>query len=89
MLNSEKIAKNLMEANQLVNDNTIDSIDRASRLLEKLEEIDSKYVKTSEELKNIYYEIQETSRDIYSLKEDTEYDPYEMQEIERRFERKN
>ena len=84
MLNSEKIAKNLMEANQLVNDNTIDSIDRASRLLEKLEEIDSKYVKTSEELKNIYYNRQEISRDINYYSEEMEFDESERESVEER-----
>lgn len=84
MLNSEKIAKNLMEANQLVNDNTIDSIDRASRLLEKLEEIDSKYVKTSEELKNIYYNLQEISRDINYYSEEMEFDESERESVEER-----
>ena len=84
MLNSEKIAKNLMEANQLVNDNTIDSIDRASRLLEKLEEIDSKYIKTSEELKNIYYNLQEISRDINYYSEEMEFDESERESVEER-----
>lgn len=84
MLNSEKIAKNLMEANQLVNDNTIDSVDRASRLLEKLEEIDSKYIKTSEELKNIYYNLQEISRDINYYSEEMEFDESERESVEER-----
>lgn len=84
MLNSEKIAKNLMEANQLVNDNTIDSIDRASRLLEKLEEIDSIYIKTSEELKNIYYNLQEISRDINYYSEEMEFDESERESVEER-----
>ena len=64
--------------------NTIDSIDRASRLLEKLEEIDSKYVKTSEELKNIYYNLQEISRDINYYSEEMEFDESERESVEER-----
>ena len=58
MMNSEKIAKNLSEADMAIGENTIDMISTAIRALEKIEDIDKKYEETASSLKNIYYEIQ-------------------------------
>ena len=49
-----------------------------------MEEIDSKYVKTSEELKNIYYNLQEISRDINYYSEEMEFDESERESVEER-----
>ena len=46
MLNSEKISKNLNEANTNINESAIDSISLAIRAMEKIEEIDTKYEKS-------------------------------------------
>ena len=43
IMNSEKIAKNLSEADMAIGENTIDMIGTAIRALEKIEDIDKKY----------------------------------------------
>lgn len=84
IMNSEKIAKNLSEADMAIGENTIDVIGTAIRALEKIEDIDKKYEETALDLKNVYYEIQEISRDISSYLEDVEFDEQEREEIETR-----
>lgn len=84
MLNSEKISKNLNEADIAIGENSIDSLNVAIRALEKIENIDNVYEKISSDLKNIYYELQEISRDISSYKDDVYFDEEERNEIEER-----
>ena len=84
IMNSEKIVDNLNEADNLIRENSIDSISIAIRALEKIENIDEKYEQTSTNLKNIYYEIQELSRDISSYKEEIYFDEEENNYIEER-----
>lgn len=84
MLNSEKISTNLNEADDAISNNGIDSLSLAIRALEKIENIDVKYEKTTTNLKNIYYELQELARDISGYKEDTYFDESERNEIENR-----
>ena len=84
MLNSEKISKNLNEADIAIGENSIDSINIAIRALEKIENIDKKYEDISSNLKNIYYELQEISRDISEHKEDVYFDEEERNEVEER-----
>ena len=84
ILNSEKIAKNLGEAETAIGENTIDVIGTAIRALEKIEDIDSKYGETVELLRNTYYDLQEISRDISGYMEDIEFNEQEQEEIERR-----
>ena len=84
MLNSEKISKNLNEADIAIEENSIDSINTAIRALEKIENIDKKYEDISSNLKNIYYELQEISRDISEHKEDVYFDEQERNEVEER-----
>ena len=84
MLNSEKISKNLNEADIAIGENSIDSINTAIRALEKIENIDKKYEDISSNLKNIYYELQEISRDISEHKEDVYFDEQERNEVEER-----
>lgn len=84
MLNSEKISKNLNEADIAIGENSIDSINVAIRSLEKIENIDKKYEDISSNLKNIYYELQEISRDISEHKEDVYFDEQERNEVEER-----
>ena len=62
ILNSEKITKNLKEADILISENGVDSISMAIRALENIETIDSKYEKIASNLKSIYYELQELAR---------------------------
>ena len=84
MLNSEKISKNLNEADIAIGENSIDNLNTAIRALEKIENIDNIYEKISSNLKNIYYELQEISRDISNYKEDVYFDEEERNEIEER-----
>ena len=84
MFNSEKISKNLNEADIAIGENSIDSLNTAIRALEKIENIDNVYEKISSDLKSIYYELQEISRDISSYKDDVYFDEEERNEIEER-----
>ncbi|MCI9063580.1 MAG: DNA repair protein RecN [Clostridia bacterium] len=84
IINSEKIANSLNEADELIGENTIDLLSSSIRALEKIETIDEKYEKTASNLKNIYYELQEISRDIADYKDDTEFDEEERNNIEER-----
>ena len=81
-MNSEKIVKNLSEADMAVGENTIDIISSAIRALDKIADIDERYQKTVTNLKDSYYQIQEISRDISSFLEDVEFDEQEREEIE-------
>lgn len=83
-LNSEKISENLIEADTLLSENTIDSLSMVIRALEKIENIDKKYEKASTDLKNSYYELQELSRDISNYKEDIYFDEEERNYVEER-----
>ncbi len=83
-MNSEKIAKNLSEADMAIGENTIDIIGTAIRALEKIEDIDKRYQETVSSLRDSYYQMQEISRDISSYLEDVEFDEQEREEIETR-----
>ena len=83
-MNSEKIVKNLSEADMAIGENTIDIIGTPIRALEKIEDIDKKYQETVSNLKESYYQIQEISRDISGYLEDVEFDEQEREEIETR-----
>ena len=82
--NSEKIAKNLSEAEMSVGENTIDLIGSAIRALEKIENIDRKYEETTESLKDIYYGMQEISANLSKYLSDIEFDEQEREEVETR-----
>ena len=83
-MNSEKIVKNLSEADIAIGENTIDIIRTAIRALEKIEDIDKKYQETVSNLKESYYQIQEISRDISSYLEDVDFDEQEREKVEER-----
>ena len=84
MLNSEKIVYNLNEAENNISENSIDVISSAIRALEKIENIDEKYLKVNSNLKNIYYELQELSRDMINYREEIFFDEEERNYIEER-----
>ena len=83
-MNSEKIAKNLSEADMAIGENTIDIINSAIRALEKISDIDKRYEETASSLKDSYYQIQEISRDISSYLEDIDFDEQEREKVEER-----
>ena len=84
IMNSEKISINLCEADEIIQNNTIEGLSSAIRALEKIENIDGKYEKTAINLKNIYYELQELARDISDFKEDIFFDEQTRNEVEER-----
>ena len=84
IMNSEKIAQSLNEADLAIGENTIDLLSTSIRALEKIEQIDKKYEQTVSGLKSVYYELQEISKDISSYREDTYFDEQERNEIEQR-----
>ena len=84
IMSSEKISKNLAEAENQISNNTIDSLNIAIKSIEKIEQYNSEYSKIVERLKNAYYEIQETSYDLTSFSEDMCYDEEELDQIEKR-----
>lgn len=83
-LNSEKISKNLKEADNLLSENTIDTLSMAIRALEKIENIDKKYEQINTSLKSSYYELQELARDINTYNEEMFFDEEERNYIEER-----
>ena len=84
IVNAEKIAENLKEADNSLGNNAIDAISIAIRALEKIEDIDSQYKETASNLKSSYYELQEISREISSKREDINFDEEERSIIEER-----
>lgn len=84
MLNSEKISEGLNEVDEEIGTHAIDSISKAVRALEKIENLDNTYGEKLNNLKSIYYDLQELSRDISGLKDDINFDEEERQKIEER-----
>lgn len=84
MLNSEKISEGLNEVDLEIGSNAIDSISKAVRALEKIENLDNAYEEKLNNLKSIYYDLQELSRDVSGLKDDIDFDEEERQKIEMR-----
>ena len=84
MLNSEKIAENLKQTDIALSENAIDSISVSIRALEKIENIDEKYEKTTSNLKNIYYELQEIAREISNSREEIDFNDEDRNKIEER-----
>ena len=84
MLNSEKIIKNLQEADICIGEKGIDVINSAIRSLEKIENIDSNYSNMVASLKNIYYDMQEIARDIKNDKEGIDFEEEEREQTEQR-----
>lgn len=84
ILNAEKIAESLQQAENCIGENAIDCISTAIRALEKIETLDENYAKASSNLKNMYYELQEISRDITNYAQDVDFEEAERKEIEER-----
>lgn len=84
ILNSEKISKSLIEADNYLNENVQDSINMSIKALEKIEDFNSNYKQKLSELKSIYYDIQEIGRDISELRDENFFDEENRNEIEER-----
>ena len=82
MMASEKISTNLMEAENQINSNIIDSINSAIKKKKKIEQYNEEYSNLAKRLRDSYYEIQEVGRDLETFSEDTYYDEKEQSEVE-------
>ena len=82
ILASEKIANHLQDAQNEIDNHSIDALNNAIRALEKIEQYNTTYAEIVTRLKNSYYEIQEASRDLAS--EEVYFDQEEQNEIEQR-----
>ena len=89
IINSEKISKNLSEADMQINENALNSISIAIRNLEKIEDINIKYQKTLNSLKSNYYDLQEISIDLSHYNSDTYFDEEERNSVENRLDEIN
>lgn len=84
ILNSEKIVKNLSEADHSLSNEVIDGINLAIHNLEKIADLDKSYKDTLEKLQSTYYDLEDISRDVSGFAEDTCFDGTEQTEIEER-----
>ena len=84
ILNSEKISKNLKEADSSLSDIVLDSLSSTIHNLEKIADFDKSYSDTLEKLQSSYYDLEEISRDVSSFAEDNNFDESEQTEIEER-----
>lgn len=82
MLASEKIASNLQEAQNEIDNHSIDGLNNAIRALEKIEKYNSIYADIVTRLKSSYYEIQEVARDLSV--EEISFDEEEQNRVEQR-----
>lgn len=84
ILNSEKIVKNINEADNIISNSIIDEMNVVIHALEKIEPFDENYSKILERLKSSYYDIQEISYDISDFANDICFDSNEQTKIEQR-----
>lgn len=89
IINAEKIAKSLNEADMQINENALNSISIAIKKLEKIEDINIKYQKTLSSLKSNYYDLQEIAIDLNHYNSDTSFEEKERDEIENRIDEIN
>lgn len=84
ILNSEKIVKNINEADNILSNDVIDGINLAIHNIEKIADLNNSFNNTLEKLKSSYYDLDEISRDISILAENNYFDESEQYEIEER-----
>ena len=82
-MNFEKISKGLNETNSNL-DKSVETINNAVKVMEKIENLDSKYSSKLNEIRNVYYEIEELARDMSSMDEEMYFDENEQNNIEER-----
>lgn len=82
ILASEKIANNLQEAQNEIDNHSIDGLNNAIRALEKIEQYNNVYAEIVTRLKSSYYEIQEVARDLSV--EEVYFDEEEQNKVEQR-----
>ena len=86
IINSEKIAKGIKTAKNLLTQNIIDELSDSIKEMDKIGEYNLEYQKINERLRNCYYELQECEIDLASFEKDVEFDEEEQEKIEQRIE---
>jgi len=84
ILHAEKLSKNLGIAENQILDVSLDSILSAMKALERIEDINEEYKRTSESIKSIYYDLEDIGRNIASYSEDIYFDDKEIDQVEGR-----
>lgn len=84
IMNSEKISKNLLEADQVLNSSVIDKLEIAIKNLERIEEYKTEYSVLAKNLKSSFYEIEEVAREISEYSNENTFDEEELSNIEER-----
>jgi len=82
ILNTEKLSKNLGIAENEILNVALDSVQSAMKALEKIEDINDEYAKTTETVRNVYYELEDCGRTVVSYSEDIYIDDREIEEVE-------
>ena len=89
IVNAERISKSLNEADLQINENALNALSIAIKRLERLEDINVKYQKTSSSLKSNYYDLQEIAIDLSHYNSDSSFEESEREEIENRIDEIN
>ena len=84
ILNSEKLSKNLQIAENEILNISLDSIQSAMKALEKIEDINNEYKKSSEAIRSIYYDLEDIGRSIADYAEDISFNEREIEDVEAR-----
>ena len=67
--NSEKISSNLNEAYYELSDNILGSLSNVLKSIDKISNIDDKYLDLASRIRSSYYELEESERDLDSFKD--------------------
>lgn len=89
IVNAERISKSLNEADLQINENALNALSIAIKRLERIEDINVKYQKTSSSLKSNYYDLQEIAIDLSHYNSDSSFEESEREEIENRIDEIN
>ena len=84
IVNAEKIATNLVQANKEIEEVALIGLEKAIRSLEKIETYGKQYENILSALKSVYYDLQETGRDLAENEQEIDYNQEERENIEER-----
>ena len=84
LLNSEKIATNLLLATNQIDTDVIEGLNSSIRALEKIQDFNPIYEEKLNILKNSYYDLQEVAIELCNEKENIEFDEQTRKETEER-----
>lgn len=84
LINSEKIAKALNNASQIICNEVLENMENATRNLSMISGLSDKYNTVLTSLNDAYYAIQDSSSDITDYIQEMDFDEEEQKEIEER-----